>query len=143
MAKKAAVKGFSVAREFAFNPTIEVGGVWFDYKGGSRLLIARYGNPEHVNLERRLEAQHAQDLQSKDPAVQAEARTAINMAVFSHTILKGWEGILDEDGETELKYTQETAAELLKHQQFFNAVLEFAVDSESFLKYKKDDAVKN
>lgn len=142
MATKAAKKGFSVARRYAMDTATEVKGLWFDFEDGARLQVARYGNPEHVKLERQLEAEYAAKLESKDREVQTEARTELNRRVFAHTLLKDWEGILDEN-EKELPYSVEAAEQLLEFPEFFGAVLEFATQVEKFRKYKQDAAVKN
>lgn len=141
MTKK--VKGFSVARAYAFDKDAETQGVWFNFEGGSRLLIARYGNPEQIKLERSLETALAPRLQSKDEDEAQAARIELNRKCFAQTILKGWENILGEDGETELAYSTEVAEDLLQHPEFFSAVLNFANDLSQFRKYREEAAVKN
>lgn len=141
--KTAKIQGFSPKRKFSNDPVSEVDGVWFDYEGGSRLLVARYGNPEHVKLERQLETKMASRLQTGDEHDKVDARMELNRRAFSRAVLKGWEGILDEDGETELAYSPEAAEDLLKLPEFFGAVFEFAHTADEFRKYREAEAVKN
>lgn len=143
MTKKAAkTQGFSPKRKFSNDPVREVEGVWFDYEGGSRLLIARYGNPEHVKLERQLESKMAARLQSGDEHAKVDARMELNRKAFAQAVVKGWEGILDED-ETELEYSPEAAEDLLRLPEFFGAVFEFAHTADEFRKHREAEAVKN
>lgn len=142
MATKKVTKGFSPFRRFAMDKSAETEGVWFDYEEGSRLLVARYGNLRHVAAERELERKNEIELDSDDITKVAELRMAMNVELFAKTVLKGWEGIVDENGK-DFPYTYENAKTLLELPEFFGAVVDFASEIDRFRKFKEADAVKN
>ena len=107
------------------------------------MLVARYGNAEQVKVERRLEHEYSRKLKSDDDDLVTNARIEMNRKVYARTVLLGWKNILDEDGETELKYSAEAAEQLLEYPKFFAMIYGFANDLAKFRKYTEDEAVKN
>lgn len=142
MTAKKSPKGFSIARKYAMNTDAEVNGLWRDYEEGSRLLVARYGNTEFGKLERQLRTELAKQLESEDESVREEATIKLNVRLFAQTILKGWENILDEDGEP-VAYSTQAAEEFLQYPEFFRAVLDLCTEIEKYRRYQVEDAVKN
>ena len=138
------VRGFSPARQFAYASDKELGGVWFKLEDSdAEVLVARFGNAEQVKVERRLENEYSRKLKSDDDDVVTNARIEMNRKVYARTVLLGWKNILDEDGETELKYSAEAAEQLLEYPEFFAMIYGFANDLAKFRKYTEDEAVKN
>jgi hypothetical protein len=81
-------------------------GVWFDWTQGVRLLIARIGN---ASFDSRL-----RELMDGEKAAGNEdiSRENLTMMAVAETVLLGWEGIEDDDGEP-LEWSVETSYALL------------------------------
>lgn len=148
MAAKQKLKGFSPTRRYKNDSAAVSGGVWRDYAdGAARLLVARYQNPEHEAFIRAEREKHPEFTEGGEKADTAEAKAfflELGNRGLAQFILKGWEGILDEDGETELKYSSEAAFKLLTElEEFSDDVFRLSLEAEQYRAYKADAAVKN
>ena len=138
MSKKLA--GFSPARKFSWNSEAESEGIWREAFGGTaRLKVARFNNPAHTAMR----SEHEEVLKNRESEEGLRVLALIrNQAMASH-ILKGWEGIQDEDGK-ELPFSVEAAEDLMtRFEEFGNTVFQLSLDAEQYRKYREDDAVKN
>lgn len=77
--------------------TAEQEGVLFDYYGGSKLRIARSNNKRAEALRRKLIRDNAMLLDTDDDK-NADLYLKWDCQVLAETILLGWEGIEDEEG---------------------------------------------
>ena len=142
MSKKLA--GFSPARKFSWNHEAESEGVWREAFGGTaRLKVARFNNPAHTAMLRKLRSEHEEALKNPESEEGQRVLALIgNQAMAAH-ILKGWEGIQDEEGK-ELPFSVEAAEYLMnRFEEFGNTVFQLSLDAEQYRKYREDDAVKN
>lgn len=95
----------------------EVGGVWHDYLGGSRVLVARDNNIEYATMmmklreERRVELDKGGDLADK-------ISREIYLKCKATCILKGWEGFVDPEGD-ELVYSVDNSMKVLEMTDVF------------------------
>tara|TARA_R110000751_G_scaffold10671_3_gene38654 strand:- start:2754 stop:3149 length:396 start_codon:yes stop_codon:yes gene_type:complete len=122
------------------NPEIEKEGTWVDYRDGSKIKVARIGNPNFTRnhtakLKPYRRKQRAGDL---DDALE----TRLLCEVISETVLLDWEGF-DNNGKP-FKYTKSAAFDLLqKHIDFRNEVVEIASTEEVFHQELAEDSEKN
>ena len=142
---KTKVKGFSVARSFKNDEAAVNNGVWREvFDGSARLLVARYNNDAHTAYLRTERAKEAKLLEnSESEEAQKFLEDLGNRALAKH-ILKGWEGILDEDGETEVLFSEEAAYKLLTdYVEFSNLVFSLSMEVDQYRAYAEGKAVKN
>lgn len=100
---------------------------WVDYCDGLRLLVRPMGSRDYdrnlqlgVRKDRR--AMRSGDSQS------ADALEKLAMKAASETILVGWEGLVDDDGQG-VPYSAETALSLFQaNYKFYKDVVEIATD---------------
>ncbi|WP_274584095.1 hypothetical protein V9W64_10890 [Neisseria leonii] len=146
--KAGALRGISLVRKYREDKKAVSEGVWRDYAdGAAKLLIARFNNPGHSEFLRAERKKHSEIL---DDEARSESPEATEILVemgnraMAKFILKGWEGILDEDGETPLPFSEENAYALLSEFDEFSAeVFRLSTEVEQYRLYKEADAVKN
>lgn len=122
------------------DPALEKDGVWIDYREGSRIKIARMGNPRFqrtwaaaMKPYRRLE---------RENKIPPETQTEVLCQVYAESLLLDWEGFTS-DGEP-LPYTKETAKRLLMaHMDFRDDVTMHAGNEEQFKQAHDEDSEKN
>lgn len=142
MTKK--LKGFSPARKFAWDTEATEQGVWRSvFDGAAELKIARFNNPKHNALLRRLREEN-DELLKDDSTDEAQAKLLeISGLALAETVLVDWRGILDEDGN-ELPYSKEAAYDLLKnYEEFADLVFNLSLESEQYRRFKEGEALKN
>lgn len=143
MAKKQTLKGFSPIRAFKNDDVAVSNGVWRDIEdGAAKLLIARWGNPAHQEYLRVQREQNIDVLDKDNDESKALWDEISNRSISMH-ILKGWEGILDENGKA-IEFTSEVAYDLLSQlPEFSNLVFSLSTESEQYRFFREREAVKN
>lgn len=144
MAKKEALKGFSPLRRYKNDDAAVEQGVWREVEGGAaKLLIARFNNSAHQEYLRAERVKHANKL-SENSKDNDDFLIELGNRAMSKHILKGWEGILDEDGVTPLPFNEDNAYKLLSEvEEFSTLVFNLSMDAEQYRLYREEDAVKN
>ena len=142
MSKK--LKGFSPARKFAWDKGAEEQGVWRTvFDGAAELKIARFNNPKHNALLRRLRDENEELLKDETTEKAQSKLLEISGLAMAETVLTDWRGILDEDGN-ELPYSNEAAYDLLKnYEEFADLVFNLSLETEQYRRFKEGEAVKN
>lgn len=116
----------------------ETNGVWVPYEGGSRLLIARIGNPEYEQAVLKLSEPYGQGFRQD-----ADAMRQVTREAMARHILLGWEGIEDDDGVS-IPYSFETALKFLtEYRDFYRHVMTEAMNRENFRVKQRQDVVGN
>lgn len=144
MTGKTQLKGFSPVRKFKNDENAVNNGVWCDIEGGvARLLLSRWNNEAHQAYARAEKEKHAKVLEKEGSLEASKVWEGITNRSLALHILKGWEGILDEDGN-ELPFTPENALKLVEElPEFGSMIFELSTDVERYRLYKVEDAVKN
>jgi hypothetical protein len=107
-----------------------VGGIWADWVEGARLLVARWGNPEHQA------AMEAVAVENSGKQNADELFEKAQQALAGEFVLLGWDGIEDEDG-TPIPYSKETSIEWLQDPELgdlYNTVKIIATRAENYRK---------
>lgn len=122
------------------DPEIEKEGVWIDYRGGSKIKVARIGNPNFSRVNAAKMKPHRK--KQRAGTLDEETETRLLCEVIAETVLLGWEGFTD--GDKQFKYSKQNAIDLLtKHIDFRNEVVEFATTEEIFHREEVEDSEKN
>jgi hypothetical protein len=97
------------------------------------LRIGRAGgsNLRFATLSQKLLAEAEKTYRKKD-SIPASVMREITIRVFAETVLLGWEGITDQDGN-EVPYSKEAALKFLRCQDMLEDVSKIAGDREFFL----------
>lgn len=128
--------------DFATNPTAEQDGVWEPYNGGVEFLIARSHNPKFDRMITMLVKKNKQMLDSKTEAATAKSEELM-VQTMANTILLGWKGEFNFQGQPMGDYTVEKAKKLLAIKDFRLWVSNIADDHERFKAVKDaEDAEK-
>lgn len=143
MTKK--VKGFSPARKFKYDDKALNEGTWVEIEdGAAKLLIARFNNEAHAEYLRKERAKNTKLLEDDSSAESQKLLRDLGNRAMAKFVLKGWEGILDEDGESELPYSEEAAFKLLDElEDFSNLVFSLSMEASRYRMYEEGRAVKN
>jgi len=124
-----------VTRAFT-DPRLELDGAWTDYRDGSRVKVARIGNPAFT----RALAKSNRTTRAKKQDPEEEQRQLCK--IMSETILLDWSGFT-RAGEP-LPYSSATAYELLmNHMDFRNDISNLAMEGEVFRAERMEEAAKN
>lgn len=119
---------------------LERNGAWLDYREGSRVLVARLGNPDFQRLYERLMRPHRAAEKSGRLGIQVQ--TDILCRCLADSILLGWEGFTKAGKE--LKYTPEAAYDLLHaNLDFRNEIAELASAEDNFHARTLEEQSKN
>jgi hypothetical protein len=122
------------------DPKNEVQGVWMDYRDGSRVKLARLGNPAFQKLFDKMRRPYL-DMIRRDK-MPPERETHILCQCYARTLLLDWEGF--EDGGKPLPYSEDAAERLLvAHMDFRNDVTRLAAEEEFFKRQTVEDSEKN
>jgi hypothetical protein len=122
------------------NPEVEREGVWTEYRDGSKIKIARIGNPNFNRIHEAKLKPHRR--KQRDGTLSSELETKILCEVIAETILLDWEGF-NQDGK-EFKFTKKAAYDLLhKHIDFRNEIVELAAAEATFHADFTEDSAKN
>ena len=115
---------------FATDAKLEVEGRWCQLSSDAKVLVARAGNPNFVDLMRKTLKRHAVNLDIKTKE-NNELVERLVQEVMADTILLDWEG-LSFKGEP-LKYSRENARKLLAIKDFRTKINELAEEGSAFL----------
>jgi hypothetical protein len=122
------------------NPETEKEGTWVDYRDGSRIKVARIGNPNFVRSYNAKMKPHRR--KQRDGTLDDELESRLLCEAVAESVLLDWEGFT-ENGKT-LKYTTQKAYDLLRLLiDFRNEVVEIASTEEVFHAEAIEDAEKN
>ena len=132
---------FDLKKDFGTDPKKELEGEWVDLDSeGSRLLIARVGNPNFKKAYSKIPRAIQRRLDEEPDGTDTTRPYLVGVIV--KTILLGWEGIADE-GE-EIMYTEETAKkQLLKYPDFLTFVIELGNERKRYVLDELEEDVKN
>lgn len=92
------------------DPEKASGGTWVEYRGGSRLKVAKLNNKEYQAFRARKALEFSQMLQKEDEEADQKAEE-ITVEGLARHVLKDWEGF--GSGDEEIEYSVEKAVELL------------------------------
>lgn len=124
------------------NEKAENEGVWEDFGGGTKVLIARIGNKRY---ETRLNAlMKPYKRQIRAGSMPDETMDKIIIQVMSETIVLGWEG-LTENGKA-LKYSEAEANRILtdpRYKEFRNLVSDAAQDAAIYRELEVEEEAGN
>jgi hypothetical protein len=116
------------------DPNKETRGVWMNYGGGLKVLIARSNNAKFRDMVNRLTRPHQVAL--KTGMVEPKVAEEIMRTSAAQHILLGWENLEDDDGNA-IPYSPEKAKQLFDEApDFFSTVMELANSAALF---KVDD----
>jgi len=119
---------------------LETEGVWVEYKNGTRLKLARLGNPNfqrlyNAKMKPFVRRQRQGDL---DPQIELE----VSCDCLAKTVITDWEGFTKN--KKALKYTPAVGKELLMRSMDFRADVTAMSDSqENYRAANFEDAEKN
>ena len=116
-------------KELRIDPELADGGVWVDYDGTTKFLIAMWLNRHFSKAVSAMSKRYRHLINSQDPEVLDEK---FNGIIAKH-ILLGWQGLTD--GGNPLPYSVETAQEILAsdtYRPFRRWVIEVANDDSLF-----------
>ena len=115
--------------EFVTSDQKELEGVWCDIGQGARLLIARAGNPDHEAEVARLEREYRSQSMASDGELPPDVRREIAIRAMAKTLLRGWEGLVLDDGLPFPPYTVEEGEKTLRAaRDFRNLVSNLSMD---------------
>lgn len=114
-----------VASLFATDPKLERDGVWHDY-GEFKLLIARAGGHNRAYMQTAEAVMRPYRRQIQLDMLAPEKSEELMMTIFARSVMRGWEGITDDEGEP-LPFTVENCVDLFtKFPDLFADVREVA-----------------
>tara|TARA_Y100000310_G_scaffold166805_1_gene166476 strand:+ start:223 stop:618 length:396 start_codon:yes stop_codon:yes gene_type:complete len=122
------------------DPEAEKEGVWIDYLDGSRVKIARAGNP---NFQRSYDAALKPHIRKqREGTLATEIELKCLCEAMAGTILMDWEGFTD--GGKALKFDKKVAVKLLiNHIDFRTFVADNAAEGQNFFAEVSEEAEKN
>ena len=126
---------------FKTDTTKESDGVWVDAGEGMKLKLARYGNPKFDDYLRKLST----PLQRRliDGTISQSAMEKLEMQAMSIHVLKGWEGLQDDQGK-DIQYSPEVALELMTSaRDFFKLVRELSQRADHYRTSVVENAMGN
>ena len=128
-----------VSKAFA-DPEREKTGVWLGYREGSKVKVARAGNPA---FQRSYDARSKPFVQKKRTGnLDTETDVRLLCEAIADAILVDWKGF-ERDG-AELKYSKkEAAALLIQSQDFRNEIVALAAEEQYFHADFEEESVKN
>lgn len=103
-------------------------GIWFDYLGGSRLLIAKSGSVAYSKWLSNFMKENETLIKSGTEEGDKKAEEGVVEAVARFELI-GWEGIADEEGH-DLPYSVEKAKEYLAIEEVFEFVRQKSTNRE-------------
>ena len=127
-------EGFDI-NDIASNIDEEVNGRWFDFKGGSKVKVARVGNPNFNDFVRRKYKEYRVTLDADDKTANDKMNEIMKEAYALHILkdVQKFKGIP--------AYTPAKGLELLQHRNFFDAIKALTENQDAFLLNREDAAV--
>jgi hypothetical protein len=133
---------FDVESDSAFDSEKMESGVWIDYKGGSRLLIASTKRRKFQDLLDRQMAAYERGLR-KGRKLDEAVSERIMADCLSRYVLLDWKGLCNKAGQ-EIPYSQAKAKDLLTRLEVFREdVFTFGQQEALFKEYDDEEALKN
>lgn len=126
------------------DPEIEREGIWVDYRDGSKVKVARIGNPNFTRIYDAKLKPHRR--KQRAGSMETELETRILCEVVAKTVLLDWKGFTQGKGEDkkEYKYTEKRAFDMLsKSIDFRNEIVDLAAAEETFHQDDQKDSEKN
>ena len=122
------------------DPKLESEGVWVSYREGSKVKVARMGNP---TFQKHLDAKMRPHKRKQDRGtLSSEIETRVLCEAIAETVLLDWSGFT-KDGK-DFKYTPDAAAALLiQSMDFRNEISDIALVEEHFRNDETEDLAKN
>lgn len=122
-------------------------GVWRDLTRTVQVKIAMAENPAYMRMLRKKYKSNQVALQADDDLSQ-ELSQEITKEIYAHTILLGIRSTdpseeLKINGELMEKYTPDHGLTLLKNEEFFKRIKDFAQDSSEYMLNQEDSVIKN
>lgn len=117
-------------------------GTWVDYRGGSKLKVAKLNNKDYQSFRTRKALECSDVLQREDEKAEEKAEE-ITVEALARYVLKDWSGFGSGDKET--PYSVEKAIELLSDEQlsdFREDVVNIAANQANFRPEAAAKAVK-
>ncbi len=122
------------------DPEIEREGVWIPYRGDSKVLIARLGNPNWQSKHDRLMKPFVR--LARDGKLPTKKQTDILCESYAGTVVLDWSGFT-KAGKV-LKFTDDACVKLLKARlDFRNDMSVLASDEENFKREVDEETAKN
>lgn len=131
-----------IFNDFATNAEAESKGVWEDYNSDVSFLIARANNSEFNRLITRLVKQHRALLDSKTEASQKKSEELL-VETMAKTVLLGWRGEFNFQGQPMGEYSIEKAKKLLSIKDFRAWVSGISEDHARFKAVKDEEDAGN
>ena len=113
--------------------------VWTAHEDGGEFLIAPMGNVKQIeeNLKRMVDGKNAAD------GMSLYEQKLMSCDIMASTILLGWKGIDDADGDTQDYTTELGANALYNHEAFRTFVTDTAIELADGTVKKEENIVKN
>lgn len=118
-----------IFEQYATDEKLENGGTWKAIGKGTRLLVARSGNPQYAKRLTKLVEQSRAVLDLNDDVADSTS-DKIMIDVIASTILLGWENLTFK--KQPMPYSVENAKELLKVKEFRRQVVEISQDINNY-----------
>lgn len=121
----------------------ECKGIWVDYEMGIKFKIARMGNPKFQAKIRQLTAPFLKEI--REDTLKVGEMERIQREAVAETVLVGWKGLEDDDGEN-YKYSAKRCTDMLADEDLIS-IYEFVLaESGNQANYDlevAEDSVKN
>lgn len=127
--------------KFATDTALENEGTWVDIGDGATLLVARKGNRRYRDRMRTLLKPHRASMRAETMPDDLADRLLIEAE--AETILLGWEGIEDADGNPIAYSTKEAKRLLSEHKDFRALVDELSSTAETFRAQEIEEGAEN
>jgi len=135
-------KGFKLSN-FAKDEDLEYNGAWVEYSEGFSLRIARFNNPEHVELLRKRQKSELRSIvEITEETIKDEDMRAILRETMAQFVLKDWKGLLDDDDQL-IQFSVDEAYKALHHDDFFRVCFQESKRIENFKKSERLESVGN
>lgn len=133
----------SIYNKFGTDKKAEQEGIVLDYGDGMEIRIARAGG-SNVKFEKAVQQRMRKfGLQAKHDLLEPEQQREIFRDVLAETVVLGWEGMYDLDGD-EIPFTKENCIQLFKDlPDLFDDVLEQSRKSSLFKQAALEDEAGN
>lgn len=119
-------------------------GRWLTYVPGVRVKLCRF-HSKHANAVKQRLLKEMRDGLTSNEEVDPEKTTEYILRVYAEGVVLDWEGLIDLDKNTPLKYTPEVAYQILSNDEnveFFNWIALQAEKFENFAKEVREDNIK-
>lgn len=117
-------------------------GIWINVGEGLRIKVASMSNKAYVKTLKASMKPYRSQIRSG--RIRDEVVEGVVKACMARTVLLAWEGLTEDDEETEIPYSTDKALELLTDfPEFFQIVHDAASDHALFVADEDEDSEKN